>query len=121
MLKHYVEYLFTGLFLCETSVKEVKKQDVKAVDIPNPFCVAFRFFDRNVIVIDGETLQGERKNQTGWYYYGQKMTLEQVKANYGNDHSHDSLISNMEDNGYKAVVKTKFDQFLPLEDKDTVL
>ena len=49
------------------------------------------------------------------------MTLEQVKATYGSDHNYRILISNMENNGYGAVVKTKFGQFMPLNDNDTVL
>ena len=120
MLKHYVEYLYPGILFSETSVKEVAERDVKAVDISDG-CFGFRFFDRTVTVIDGETLTGDRKNVSGWYYQGEKMTLEQVKATHGSDHNYRMLISNMENNGYGTVVKTKFGQFMPLNDNDTVL
>lgn len=87
MLKHYVEYLYPGILFSETSVKEVAERDVKAVDISDG-CFGFRFFDRTVTVIDGETLTGDRKNVSGWYYQGEKMTLEQVKATHGSDHNY---------------------------------
>lgn len=116
MLKHYVEY---RILFSETSVKEVSERDVKAVNMPDG-CFGFRFFDRTVTVIDGETLKGDRKNVSGWYYQGEKMTLEQVKATYGSDHDYRILIAIMEHNGYGALVKTKFG-FMPLNDNDTVL
>ena len=120
MLKHYVEYLHPGIIFSESSVEEIAERDVKAVNMPDS-CFGFRFFDRTVTDIDGETLAGGRKNVSGWYLQGEKMTLEQVKAIYGSDHNYRILISNMEGNGYGAVVKTKFGQFIPLNNNDTVL
>ena len=120
MLKHYVEYLYPGILVSETSIVEVAERDVKAVTIPDD-CFGFRFFDRTVTVIDGEILTGDRKNVSGWYYQGEKMTLEQVKAIYGSDPKYRILIANMEGNGMGTVVKTKFGQFLRLYDNDTIL
>ena len=120
MLKHYVEYLYPGIFLSESSVSEISERDVSMVSIPDN-CFGFRFFDRTETVVDGEILTGHRKNISGWYYKGEKMTLEQVKATFGNDHNYRILISNMEGNGVGAVVKTKFGQFMPLNDEDEVI
>ena len=78
MLKHYVEFLYPGLFVSEASVEEIAERDVKKVELPDN-CFGFCFFDRTVTVIDGQTLTGDRKNVSGWYYQGEKMTLEQVK------------------------------------------
>lgn len=33
MLKHYVEYLYPGILVSKTSVKEVAERDVKAVNV----------------------------------------------------------------------------------------
>lgn len=120
MLKHYVEYLYPGIIVSETSVSEIPERDVKKVELPDG-SFGFRFFDRTVTVVDGETLTGDRKNVSGWHYQGEKMTIEQVKATFGNDGKHRILISNMENNGYTAVVKTRFGQFLPLNDNDTII
>ena len=110
MLKHYVEYLYPSIFVSETSVSEISERDVAKIELSDN-CFGFRFFDRTVTFVDGEILTGERKNVSGWHYQGEKMTLEQVKATYGND----------ENNGYVSVVKTKFGQFMPLNDGDTVI
>ena len=120
MLKHYVEYLYPGIIVSETSVSEIPERDVSKVNISDR-CFGFRFFDRTVTVVDGELLTGDRKNVSGWHYQGEKMTLEQVKATNGNDGKYDILISNMECNGWSTVVKTKFGQFMPLESDDTVI
>lgn len=120
MLKHYVEYLYPGIIVSKTSVNEIPERDVNKVDIPAN-CFGFRFFDRMVTVVDGETLTSDKNNVSGWHYQGEKMTLEQAKATYGNDGEHNILISNMEINGYAAVVKTKFGQFIPLRDGDTII
>lgn len=120
MLKHYVEYLYPGLLVSETSVSEIPERDVSKVEISDN-CFGFRFFDRTVTVVDGETLTGDRKNVSGWHYQGEKMSLEQVKETFGGDGKHETLIWNMENNGYASVVKTKFGQFIPLSDEDTVI
>lgn len=122
--KHYVEFLFPGLVFSDTCVKEVSERDVNKVSKlmrPSTNCFGFRFFDKTVTVVDGETLTGEKKNISGWYYWGEKMTLEQVKATYGSDNNYHNLIKNMVNNGYEAVVKTESCQFIPLLWNDTVL
>jgi len=120
MIKHYVEYLFPNIFVSEHSVEEVAERKVKAVNMPNG-CFGFRFFDREVTSTNGETIAGDRENVSGWYYQGEKMTLEQVRATYGMDGNYRKLIENMEINGYDTVVKNKFDQFIHFNDNDTVL
>ena len=120
MLKHYVEYLHPGIFVSETSVSEIPERDVSKIEISDN-CFGFRFFDRTVTVVDSEMLTGDIKNISGWYYRGEKMTLEQVKATFGNDSEYSSLISNMECNDVGAVVKTKFGQFIPLNDGDEMI
>ncbi|MCI8655787.1 MAG: hypothetical protein HFJ48_08055 [Clostridia bacterium] len=120
MLKHFVEYLYPGVFVSETSVEEIAERDTKKVTFSDG-CFGFRFFDKSVTVVDGETLTGERKNISNWYYQGEKMTLAEVKEKHGDDRDYHILISNMENNGYNAVVKTKFGQFIPLNDGDTII
>ena len=120
MLKHYVEYLHPGIIVSETSVSEISERDVSKVEI-SVNCFGFRFFDRTVTVVDGEMLTGDRKNISGWQYRGEKMTLDQVKATFGNDSKYSILISNMECNDVRAVVRTQFGQFIPLNDGDQII
>lgn len=120
MLKHYVEYLHPGIIVSETSVREISERDVSKVEISDN-CFGFRFFDRTVTFVDGEMFTGKRKNISGWHYRGKKMTLNQVKATFGNDSKYSILISNMECNDVRAVVRTQFGQFIPLNDDDQII
>ena len=42
MLKHYVEFLYPGLFVSEASVEEIAERDVKKVELPDN-CFGFCF------------------------------------------------------------------------------
>ena len=46
------------------------------------------------------------------------MSLEEVKAQYGNDSRYSILISNMENNNYQYVCHTQAGSFLPMEEGD---
>lgn len=121
MLKHYVEFLYPGFFCSGISVEEIDERDAKKVKVPDN-CYAFRFFDMTVTVVDGEILRGDRKNESGYYYYqAEKMTLEQVKTTFGNDWNYRNLISYMETYGYKEAIKTRFGYVKELNDNDIVL
>lgn len=119
MLKHYVEFLTPGLIVSNSSVEEIAERDPNKVELSDG-CFGFRFFDRTEVVVDGETLTGSRKNVSGWYYKGEKMTLDQVKA-VNNIGEYNILISNMECNHWDAVVKTDFGQFMELHKNDVVI
>jgi len=118
MLKHYIEFLYPGIFAAEGSAKEVSSRDPDKIKIPEN-CHGFRFYDRQETVAeDGETLSGEPKNYSGVYYRGRAMTLEDVKRELPNPCN---LIENMEGNGLKRVVRTIFGNFYPLQDLDQIL
>lgn len=117
MLKHYVEFLHPGIMVSETSVKEVGERDPVMIALP-PRTFGFRFFDREEITVSGETLRGEQKNFSGWYYEGESYDLERLKRERPAEHI---LIENMETNHYAAVVMTRYGQAFPLRDGDIAL
>jgi hypothetical protein len=45
MLKHYVEFLYPGVQLIETSTMEVKNRGPSIIKAPKD-CCGYRFFDR---------------------------------------------------------------------------
>lgn len=105
--KHYVEYMH-NVMGNTTTVKEIPERDVDKVEIPkNCLCFGFRFFDRTEVVVDGKVLTGEKENVSGWYYFGELLTIEQLKEIPDKTGWFANLIRNMELNGFKAVVKTK--------------
>lgn len=117
MLKHYVEYIYPGIIVSETSTKEVLSRNPKSVLIPDS-AYGFRFIDREEVELNGEKLKGDNKNISRWYYRGRQMTLEDVKREKPEE---EILISNMERNDWKSIVWTKFNQAIPLDKGDTVL
>ena len=118
--KHYVMYLHAGIPFFRTSVEEIPERIVENVKL-NGDQLGFCFFDKNSAVIDGETLTGEPKNQSGWYFKGEKLTLADIKAMYGTEKILADAISHFEEKGYQTFVKTRFGQFLPLEENDRVI
>jgi len=116
--KHFVEFLSPGVFMSESSSKEVNSRDYSEVKIGN-YCFGYRFYDRNEFshLDTGEILKGKSTNYSPWTYFGEVMTLAQVKKNVPDNRI---LVANMTNNGYKKVVKTKFGQYIPLEPKDKV-
>lgn len=121
MLKHYVEYLFQSVLTSETSVSEITERDVINLSKIPDNCVGLRFFDRSATIVDGETLLGNKKNISGWFLRGEKMTLEQIKVAYGSDSKYETLIWNMENNHWHTAVRTRFGRFMIMESDDKII
>lgn len=120
----YVEWLYPGSLFPEESVQKVETRNpnrmAKTVDAS---VFAFSYFDQTMdkITIDGEQqiVYGKRRNVSGRYYPGGKTftaaQLKKLDGDYG------ILISNMEGNGWKKVVRTRRGNFQPLEKGDVIL
>lgn len=117
MLKHYVQFSYPGVIVNEYEVKEVEKRDAALITVPAGAC-AYRFFDRTEIILNGEKLVGEPKNFSPLTYLGKAYTLKQVKAEFPESKM---LISNMECNGFKRVVRTRCGNWQPLSEDDVVI
>ena len=120
MVKHYVEYLYPGNIINQTSVSEIPRRIVKNIKLSDD-CIGFRFFDKTETVVDGETLTGKKKNVSGWYYRGEEMTLQQAKESCRKNCRAEFLLSSIEDLGYTTIVKTKSGDYLPLKAEDKVI
>lgn len=118
MVKHYIEFIYPGVFFSESNIKEINKRNPKSVEIPNA-AFGFRFMDREEMELkSGEILKGDFKNISGWYYEGKKMTLKDVKMEMP---AKNILIDNMLLNKWKSIVWTKFNQAIPLYENDVVI
>lgn len=114
MTKNYVTFLFPGSLFPEETVKEIV---FGMPEIPKG-CFAYYLWDREEVVLDGETLYGKPKNITGRYYFGKELSLDEVKRLYPDAKT---LHFNMQANKYKTVVRTRCGNFQPLEEKDTIV
>lgn len=117
MLKHFVEWFYPGSFVSETSAEEVP--DRSPPKYKHGAAYGYRHFSQTIIEQDGEKLVGPRKDVSPMTYYGEILTLDQVKALPGDDYR--ILISNMECNGWDRVVRTVRGNFYNLKDGDTVV
>jgi len=119
MLKHYVEFLYPGILFAETECREVKSRDHRRLRKIPENCYGFRFFDRTETKVDGEKLYGDRKNYSGTYFIdAYTYSLQDIKDQFPDQKI---LISNMECNGYKRVVRTRRGNWQPLEKKDKII
>lgn len=115
MIKTYIEFCYPGLLCSETSIRVVAGRE-KPTEIPKT-SFGYRFFDREEIEKDAETLKGESKNYSHWTYFGEIYTRDRVEIEKPNQKI---LITNMRDNNIDRVVFTKFGQAIPLFDGDIV-
>lgn len=115
--KTYVEVLYPGILFSETEITEVDNRDPDAIAQKYKNAFGLRFFDqeRTEVKIGSkqQTVSGERKNESKLYYpNAQTFTVADVKKLPGD---HTILISNMECNGYKKVVRTRVGNFQPFD------
>ena len=119
MLKHYVEFYYPGSLVAETEVKQIKNRKER-FKIPE-YAFGYRFFDKEEVEVKGETLTGRRKNWSGMHYFGEVMSLKEVKEQRLSIRGSKTLIRNMEGNGWKRVVKTRCGNFQPFEKRDRLV
>lgn len=117
MLKYYMETMYPGVFLGESSIVEVNDIHVENVKLPER-AIGFRFFSKTIAQLDGEELCSPPKNYSGWYYKGEEFTLDRVKREKPNE---TILISNMECNHWDRIVMFPNGQCYNLNDEDTVI
>ena len=116
-VKKYVTFFFPSVFVDDEEDKEVGHRDPNKLKIPAG-CHAFRFYERKVVTVDGETLKGPCKNYTGLYYInGDIFTIEQVRSQFPNEKI---LIDNMRGNGWDKVIRTRSGGWRPFEKDDNV-
>jgi len=121
MIKTFIEFLYPGIFVSESSAQEIDHKDPKKVVIPKN-CFGFRFYDCEIVKskkYPNETLVGRAKNHSGWFYINSEiLTLKEVEKKMPEA---TILISNMKINKWKKIVNTSFGQSLQLRAGDTIL
>lgn len=118
MLKQYIEFFYSGSFVSESSAQEVADR-APPDELPKG-AYGYRFFARSEVTQDGEILRGSPKDYSGMTYFGEVMTLEEVKAltPYSD---YRTIVINMDCNKWGRVVRTVRGQFMQLNDGDFVV
>ena len=115
MTKKYIEFGFPGVLVSETSVRPFTETPTLSTLPKHSY--GYRTFERIEVEVDGETLKGEDKNYSGWTFFGRELTLDQVKDQYPDE---ETMISNLESNGYDRVAHTITKGWFPMKEKDRV-
>jgi hypothetical protein len=113
----YIEFLYPGAFIAETSSRAVPCRALPEV-IPGQ-TTGYRFFTRKEVVVDGEKLVSQPKDYSGWTYFGKEYSAEQIRAM---DADHLAVLrGNVRINGWDRVVQTTCGRWYPLDDADIVV
>lgn len=118
--KKYVEYLYPGLIVSETSSMEIEHNNPMKVDVKE-CSIGFRFYEKEFVIDGEEQFEGKTKNKTNWFYIGKRLTFDEVRRRFGNDPKYATLISNMRCNDISSVCMTEYGNFMPMEDSDITL
>jgi len=111
----YVEFFYPGTFFDESSVREVASRNVKKLSVPER-AFAFQFFDVMSTEEGGIEMKSKRLNISPMYYYGGRvMTLDEVRQEMPKA---ETLISNMQINRFKRVIKCRTGNFKPFGHRD---
>lgn len=114
-MKTYCEILYPGSFYPEEQVIAVKQRNPQEIADLYPDSFSFKFFDqvRKTVEVDGVEREvfGDRKNLSHKYFPGgstfTKADVEAMGSKY------QILRSNMNNDGWGAVVKTRCGNFQP--------
>lgn len=115
--KSYVEKIYRGLLVSESSVAEVEERDPMKVANDGKM-QGFRFYDKEFVVDGKKSYDGEKSNYSSWVYFGKRLSLDEIKEQYGNNPDYSILIGNMEGNNYQFVCRTQVGSFLPMNEGD---
>lgn len=115
MTIQYIEILYPGSFVSETEFQKCKSRD-DTLKLPKG-AYGYRFCDREEIVVDGNTLVGDFKNFSNWFYRGEVYELARVEKELPDEHI---LLANMRVNKWARVLKCS-QGFTNLNDDDVVL
>lgn len=115
--KSYVEKIYRGLLFSDSSVTEVTERDPMKI-VNDGQMQGFRFYDKEFVVDGEKSYDGEKSNYSNWIYFGKRLSLDEIKAQYGSDPDYRILISNMVNNHYQYVCYTQVGSFLLMNESD---
>lgn len=118
MEKRFIEFLYGGLIVAETSGREATAAEIAgSVTLPKG-ALAYRFYSKTESFVDGEKLIGNVRDRSGWTYQGRRMSIYDVESEMPDQ---EILISNMRSQRCEAAVQTPGGRMFPLDAADRVV
>lgn len=113
MLQHYVRFFLPGFLTSEEMVVHIDSRE-EYPKVPHQ-AFGFEFFDRQEVCLDGQHLVGREMNTSPQHIIGHFISAAEIMRG-----DNKIMKSNVKNNGFMGVVKTKFGQHVPCYD-DTVV
>jgi hypothetical protein len=119
--------MFPGILFSESSTKETKITDPKAVAKKAPkgaFCFYFENWVEKKSVVDGEKFEKTEqvgKSSAKHYIGGEVYTLAELQEKFRGDERHSTLLSNIKGNGYKRAIHCSTGNWQPFEEGDVLV
>lgn len=116
-----------GSFFSEETTQVVTTRDPDEIAKLAPkhaFCFTVRDYVEKTTTVDGEdfTKTEEVGENVGRYYLGGKLyTVAELKAEFGQDRSKSTLISNIEGNGWPKAIHCRTGNWQPFTGNDKFL
>lgn len=118
--KIYVEYLYPGIIVSETSSKEVPGIDPKECSKEKGI-IGFRFYEISSFVEEDEVYYSMPSHYTNWFFIGKRCSLDDIRKMNETSGCYSILIDNMVTNNYPYVCHTPNGQFLPMGPSDITM
>ena len=106
VIVYYVNFFSPGSFVADSWTKDIDDPDPKKVEWPER-AYAFTLHKRTDVVDGKQVFRGSPK-QIGPMYYHPDSKVENIRAAKKNKKSTPILISNMENNGWKEIVWSRW-------------
>ena len=116
-----------GSFMSEETSRVVKTRDPNEIAKMAPeraFCFTIEDFVEKTTTVDGENFKKTESvgGPSGRFYLGGNLyTVDELKAKFEGDRNKQTLISNIEGNGYPKAIHCRTGNWQPFTDQDVFL
>ena len=116
----YVEKIYRGVICSESVIRETDNRHPLSIENDGDI-QGFRFYDKERLVVNNKEYYGDTINYSPWYFFGERLSLDDIKSNSNINPIYKRLIPFMEHNKINYVCHTQVGSYLPMEDEDMTI
>lgn len=109
--KYFVQKLYKNLLTVDEEIITKNPNNIKK----DNNLLGIRYYEQEIITIDGKTYQGIKENYSPWIYFGKRMSIEQVKNLCKINSNFNLTLKLMEENNINYICFTQLGTYIPLE------
>lgn len=112
--KYYVQKLYKDLLTIDEEIITKNPNNIKK----DNNLLGIRYYEQEVITIDGKIYQSIKENYSPWIYFGKRMSMEQVKSLCKINSNFNLTLKLMEENNINYICFTNLGTYIPLEQEN---